>query len=76
MSVLDARIRRIAREEAAAGGVTFEDGPDPMAELREQIAALTARVDELEKASAAPAAKRAARKATSEPSEKTAESTA
>lgn len=75
MSVLDERIRRIAREEAA--GLT---GSDPeafaakadavhakLAAVEEEVARLRARLDELEKAPAS-APKRAPRKAT-EPSE-------
>lgn len=75
MNVLDERIRRIAREEAAgltesAPGVALEtSGPDRLAELETQLTALTERVTELEKTAAAPApAKRAPRK-TAEPSE-------
>lgn len=74
MSVLDERIRRIAREEAeglaesAPGVVLQTSGPDRLAELENQLAALTARVDELEKAAAAPA-KRTARKTVAETTE-------
>lgn len=74
MSVLDDRIRRIAREEAEglaepAPGVVLEtSGPDRLAELENQLAALTARVDELEKAATAPA-KRTARKTAAETTE-------
>ncbi len=71
MSALDARIRRLAREElAAAGGPPAADGPDRVAELEQQLADLTARVDDLEKAAApAPAAKRTTRKTAPEPNE-------
>lgn len=62
MSVLDERIRRIATEVSSG----LADGlPGPSAEvaaLRDEVAALTARVEELEKAPA-PAPKRAPRKA-------------
>lgn len=86
MSVLDDRIRRIAREEAASTGLPSEDGSDPLTELREQLATLTTRIDDLEKSAVTradleraavtqpAAAKRTARKTTAEPSEKTAES--
>lgn len=78
MSVLEDRMRLIARDEVGKFVTTdpaTSTGTDPLAELREQLAALTARVDELEKTAAtpAPAPKRAARK-TAEPAEKTAES--
>jgi hypothetical protein len=69
VSVLDERIRRIAREEVAGGSLTADLNTDPAAELREQLAALTERVTELEKAAAAPAPKRTPRKTTPESSE-------
>jgi hypothetical protein len=66
MSLLDDRMRVIARDEM--GKFTSEtepadadSGPGRVAELEKQLAALTARVDELEKAAPAPA-KRATRK--------------
>ncbi|MFJ8538195.1 hypothetical protein [Streptomyces sp. NPDC093591] len=66
MSALDARIRRLAREEAAA--LTGAD-PDAtpaaadteLAQLRQQVEELTARVEALEKA---PRQARTARKET------------
>jgi hypothetical protein len=65
-SPLDARIRNLAREEAAAllaEAPSARGGSDRVAELEQQVSTLTARVEELEKASApAPAAKRTARK--------------
>lgn len=75
MSVLDERIRRIAREEAgslaeSAPAVVLEtSGPDRLAEVENQLAALADRVAELEKAAAAPAPKRTPRKTTPESSE-------
>lgn len=69
MSALDGRIRTIAREEAAAaldGAPAGAQGPDRVAELEQQLAELTARVEELEK-TPAPVVKRTARK--SEPTE-------
>lgn len=72
MSALDARMRTIAREELAAaeGAPPTADEPNRVTELEQQIAALTTRVDELEKATApAPAVKRAARKTASESGE-------
>jgi hypothetical protein len=61
VSALDARIRHLAREElAAAGAPSATAGPDRVAELEQQLADLTARVEELEQAPTA--AKRAARK--------------
>lgn len=75
-SPLEARIRKIAQEEAATlvGGdpktVAPAKQPDRVAELEKAVSALGARVEELEKAAAAPspAAKRTARK-TAESSE-------
>jgi ubiquinone biosynthesis protein UbiJ len=71
VSALDARMRLIAREELAASGgpSATADSPSEVASLREQVASLAARVDELEKAAAAPAPKRAARKTAAETSE-------
>jgi hypothetical protein len=70
VSALDARIRHLAREElASAGGAPASVGPDRVAELEKEVADLTARVNELEKAAApAPTAKRTPRK-TTEPGE-------
>lgn len=79
MSALDGRIRALAREEAqrlflspeqmeqakASGVVVTGEQPDRVAELAKQVAELTARVEELEKATT-PAAKRTARKTASE----------
>jgi hypothetical protein len=73
VSVLDDRIRRIAREEGAA-----HTGSDPeaafsarhdafqaqLSELEKEVARLRARLDEVEKAAATPAVKRATRKTT------------
>ena len=67
MSALEARIRRLAREEIGAGTGTADD-PDRVAELEKQLTELTNRVQELEKNASAPTAKRATRKAT-EPSD-------
>jgi len=64
-SPLDARIRHIAREELAAAGTPAAGAPDRVAELEKQLAELTARVDELEKAATpAPTAKRVTRRTT------------
>ena len=72
-SPLDGRIRHIAREVLAeAGHPTPDDatsgtpagGEDRLAQLEEQVATLTGRVDELEKRSAAAPARRGARKTT------------
>lgn len=69
MSALDARMRIIAREElASTAAPKTADGPDRVAKLEQQLTELTARVDELEKSTAAPA-KRTARKTTPEPTE-------
>ena len=57
-SPLDGRIRAIAREEAekalnaAPAAVLETSGPDPLAGLEEQVAELSARIDELEKTAA------------------------
>ena len=70
MSLLDDRMRVIARDELGrftTDTTDAESGTDRVAELEKQLAALTARVDELEKATPAPA-KRTARK-TQEPTE-------
>lgn len=76
-SPLDGRIRHIAREVLAeAGGTTAKgltdgipaDGDDRLASVEEQLTALTARVEELEKAPA-PTARRTSRKTTAETSE-------
>lgn len=63
MSALDARIRRLAREEIEAGGSTTSaaDGSDRVAELEKEVADLRARLENLE--TAATPAKRTARKA-------------
>lgn len=76
-SPLESRIRKIAGEEVTALlGVGYEAppaaaGPDRVAELEEQLTALTARVDELEKVAApSSATKRTPRgKTTSESAE-------
>ena len=71
MSVLDERIRRIAREEAeqhsqhAPAEVLETDGPDRLAELEKEVADLRAR---LEKVESAPR-RTASRKGTPEPTE-------
>lgn len=70
MSVLDERIRRIAREEAAgltgsepeAFAAKADDVRAKLAAVEEEVASLRARLDELEKAPA-PTPKRAPRKA-------------
>lgn len=67
-SPLDARIRNLAREEASAvflegvdaSGDVNVGNADPVAELKQQLAELTARVEALEKTPAA--ARRAPRK--------------
>jgi phage shock protein A len=70
MSALDARMRIIAREELAnTAAPEAADSPDRVTELEQQLAALTARVDELEKGAAPAPAKRTARKTTQEPTE-------
>lgn len=64
-SALDGRIRHIAREEATAALAAQQPttGSDETAELKTQVAALSARVEELEKAAApAPTPKRATRR--------------
>lgn len=63
MSALDARIRRLAREEFETGGSTTpaSDGSDRVAELEKEVADLRARLEKLE-AAATPAARRTARK--------------
>ncbi len=65
MSALDARTRIVAAEvfaELAAGTQpTADAGTDRMADLEKQVATLTARVDELEKATTAASAKRTTR---------------
>lgn len=73
MSALDARIRRLAREEIGSGADSA-DGPGRVSELEQAVTCLhgtvlrlEARIDELEKG-AAPTPKRATRK-TTEPSE-------
>ncbi|MFJ8049792.1 hypothetical protein [Streptomyces luteogriseus] len=50
MSALEARIRRLAREEIEAGGSTTAtaDGPDRVAELEKEVADLRARLEKLE----------------------------
>ena len=68
-SPLDARIRKLAREEAegvvgtAPAFAPDAPGPNPVAELEQRLDALTARVDELAKA-AADRGRRAPRKTT------------
>jgi len=68
MSALNERIRLLAREEATAllgAGPTAaraQEGGGEVAELRAQVEALTARLDVLEAAAPAPAAKRTGRK--------------
>lgn len=65
-SPLDARIRKLAREEFAASGSTptEEAGPDRVTELEKEVADLRTRLEKLEGAPA----KRTARK-TTEPAE-------
>jgi hypothetical protein len=68
VSVLDERMRRIAREELAGGDAAPADDTATVTELAQQVAALTTRVEELEKAAGpAPAAKRTARKTAESP---------
>ena len=52
MSALDARIRRLAREEIGAGarGSTTASSPDRVAELEKEVADLRTRLETLEKA--------------------------
>lgn len=56
MSALDARIRRLAREEAesltgaAPAAVQETSGPDRVAELEKEVAELRARLEKLENA--------------------------
>jgi len=70
-SPLDARMRSIAHEVSAEMANGLPGSSDRMDAMEKQLAQLTTRVDELEKAAAAPApgAKRATRKATPEPGE-------
>jgi uncharacterized protein YceH (UPF0502 family) len=70
VSALDARIRRLAREEIEAGGSTAAtaDSPDRVAELEKEVAELRTRLEKLEATSSTPAAKRTPRK-TAESSE-------
>lgn len=76
MSVLDDRIRKIARDEvgrftAETAATGADPGTNRVAELEKQVAELTARVDELEKGTAtpAPAAKRTTSRKTAETTE-------
>ncbi|NUS83642.1 MAG: hypothetical protein HOY75_13075 [Streptomyces sp.] len=68
MSVLDDRIRRIAGEVTAGFADGIPGSSDRVAALEQTVAELSARVDELEKAAAAPA-KRAPRKTAAETTE-------
>lgn len=70
MSALDERIRHLAREEFS-GRFTNADaeGTGPVSALAKEIAELRDRVEKLENAAPAPAAKRTARKAAPEPGE-------
>lgn len=69
MSALDARIRRLAREEidSDSGTTSTAADPDRVAELEKEVAELRTRLEKLEAASAP--AKRTARKTTTETSE-------
>jgi uncharacterized protein YceH (UPF0502 family) len=69
MSALDHRIRQLAREELAAAGAApaSDGGADRVADLEQQVIALTARVDELEKTSTSTSATKRTARAKSSP---------